>query len=61
MIPDAVSNTAIGQMRMQFWRDAIKSIFEVRLQVILRKLSEMQNHVGTTISTTSTPHRNSSG
>lgn len=28
-VQDHVSNTTIGKMRMQFWRDAIKDIFNV--------------------------------
>ena len=31
MIQDNVSNTMIGRMRMQFWRDAVKGISDVRL------------------------------
>lgn len=30
MVKEQVSNTAIGRMRMQFWRDAIKSVYNVR-------------------------------
>ncbi|EEB98193.1 hypothetical protein MPER_02344 [Moniliophthora perniciosa FA553] len=30
MVQDAVTNPTIGAMRMQFWRDAVKSISEVR-------------------------------
>jgi len=30
MVKEQVSNTAIGRMRMQFWRDSIKSIYEDR-------------------------------
>jgi len=28
-VQDHVSNVTIGKMRMQFWRDAIKDIFNV--------------------------------
>ena len=28
-VQDHVSNVTIGKMRMQFWRDAIKDIFDV--------------------------------
>lgn len=30
MVQEAVSNPVIGKMRMQFWRDAVKSIADVR-------------------------------
>ncbi|EGN92145.1 hypothetical protein SERLA73DRAFT_66257 [Serpula lacrymans var. lacrymans S7.3] len=30
MVPESVSNTVIGQMRMQFWRDAVKGISDGR-------------------------------
>ena len=30
MLQDTVSNPAIGRMKLQFWRDAIKGIAEVR-------------------------------
>lgn len=30
MVQDNVSNATIGKMRMQFWRDAVKEITEVR-------------------------------
>jgi hypothetical protein len=30
MVQDNVSNAMIGKMRMQFWRDAVKEIREVR-------------------------------
>lgn len=29
-VQEAVSNTMIGKMRMQFWRDALKNIADVR-------------------------------
>ena len=29
IVQDHVSNVTIGKMRMQFWRDAIKDIFNV--------------------------------
>jgi NADH dehydrogenase [ubiquinone] 1 alpha subcomplex assembly factor 6 len=31
MVQDNVSNAMIGSMRMQFWRDAVKGINDVRL------------------------------
>ena len=31
MVHDQVSNEMIGKMRMQFWRDAVKGITEVRI------------------------------
>jgi hypothetical protein len=31
MIPDSTSQAVIAQMRLQFWRDAVKSIYQVRL------------------------------
>lgn len=30
-VQEAVSNITIGKMRMQFWRDALKDIADVRL------------------------------
>lgn len=30
MVQDSVSNPMIGKMRMQFWRDAVKGISDVR-------------------------------
>ena len=37
MVHDQVSNETIGKMRMQFWRDAINGITEVRI-VMYRKI-----------------------
>jgi hypothetical protein len=31
MIQDNVSSSIIGEMRMQFWRDAVKALVDVRL------------------------------
>ena len=33
-VQESVSNPTIGKMRMQFWRDAIKGISDVRLEVL---------------------------
>lgn len=33
---DHVTNSSLGRMRMQFWRDAIKGVFDVRLFFFLR-------------------------
>lgn len=30
MVQDSVSNPMIGKMRMQFWRDAVKAMSDVR-------------------------------
>jgi hypothetical protein len=30
MIQDNVSSSIIGEMKMQFWRDAVKSLADVR-------------------------------
>ena len=30
MVQDSVSNVMLGKMRMQFWRDAVKSLADVR-------------------------------
>ena len=30
MIQDNVSSSIIGEMRMQFWKDAVKGVVEVR-------------------------------
>lgn len=38
-VKENVSRTMIGQMRMQFWKDAVKGISEVRLSCSFRKLS----------------------
>ena len=35
MVNEQVSNVAIGQMRMQFWRDAVKGIYNVCVCVVL--------------------------
>jgi NADH dehydrogenase [ubiquinone] 1 alpha subcomplex assembly factor 6 len=34
MVQDNVSNAMIGKMRMQFWRDAVKGISDVRVSTI---------------------------
>ena len=34
MVQDNVSSSIIGEMRMQFWRDAIKSLADVRCPLI---------------------------
>ena len=34
-VQETVSNTVIGKMRMQFWRDAVKGISDVRRRVLL--------------------------
>ena len=34
MVQDNVSNAMIGKMRMQFWRDAVKSISDVRVSTM---------------------------
>ncbi|KAK8076671.1 hypothetical protein PG994_003943 [Apiospora phragmitis] len=48
-LPELVSNPTIGQMRMQFWRDAVKNTFAgkppkepimILLHKVLRELSE---------------------
>lgn len=36
-VQDHVTNQMIGKMRMQFWRDAIKGISEVRVKMVLQK------------------------
>jgi len=36
MVQDYTSNQMIGQMRMQFWRDAIKGISDVLIGNLLR-------------------------
>ena len=30
MVQDNVSSSMVGEMRMQFWRDAVKSLSDVR-------------------------------
>jgi hypothetical protein len=35
MIQDNVSSSIIGEMKMQFWRDAVKSLADVRRPLIL--------------------------
>lgn len=34
MVQDNVSNSIIGEMRMHFWRDAVKSLADVRCPLI---------------------------
>jgi hypothetical protein len=34
MIQDNVSSSIIGEMKMQFWRDAVKSLADVRRPLI---------------------------
>jgi NADH dehydrogenase [ubiquinone] 1 alpha subcomplex assembly factor 6 len=41
MIQDHTSNQMIGQMRMQFWRDAIKGIGNVLISNVLRRGGEL--------------------
>jgi NADH dehydrogenase [ubiquinone] 1 alpha subcomplex assembly factor 6 len=38
MVQDNVSSPIIGEMRMQFWRDAVKSLADVRCPLILYPL-----------------------
>jgi hypothetical protein len=38
MVQDNVSSSIIGEMRMQFWRDAVKSLADVRCPLILYSL-----------------------
>jgi hypothetical protein len=33
MIQDNVSSSIIGEMKMQFWRDAVKALVDVRASV----------------------------
>ena len=35
MVQDNVSSSMIGEMKMQFWRDAVKSLADVRRPFIL--------------------------
>lgn len=34
MVQDNVSSSVLGEMRMQFWRDAVKSLADVRCPLI---------------------------
>lgn len=34
MIQDNVSSSILGEMRMQFWKDALKGIVEVRISPV---------------------------
>jgi hypothetical protein len=34
MVQDNVSSSILGEMRMQFWRDAVKSLVDVRCPLI---------------------------
>jgi NADH dehydrogenase [ubiquinone] 1 alpha subcomplex assembly factor 6 len=43
MVQDNVSSSMIGEMRMQFWRDAVKSLADVRCPLILYAISLVVN------------------
>jgi hypothetical protein len=56
MVQDNVSSSMIGEMRMQFWRDAVKSLADVRCPLI-RYFAGRECDIG---QTSASPHRSSS-
>ncbi len=56
MIQDNVSSSIIGEMRMQFWRDAVKSLADVRGPLV-RYYTGRERDIG---QTSTSPHRPSS-
>lgn len=56
MVQDNVSSPIVGEMRMQFWRDAVKSLADVRCPPILR-FTGRECDIG---QTSASPHRSSS-
>lgn len=56
MVQDNVSSSMIGEMRMQFWRDAVKSLVDVRCHLI-HYFTGRECDIG---QTPASPHRPSS-
>ena len=62
MVREQVTSTPIGKMRMQFWRDSIKSIYNVRyIPSPMTQAISSHLHIGTTSSTPSCISITSSG
>lgn len=55
MVQDNVSSSIIGEMRMQFWRDAVKSLSDVRCPLV-RYFTSRECDIG---QTSASPHRSS--
>jgi len=56
MVQDNVSSFIIGEMRMQFWRDAVKSLADVR-RPFIHYFTGREHDIG---QTSASPHRSSS-
>jgi len=43
-VPEMVSNPTLGKMRYQFWRDALKQIYDVGTSLLTQTTAYMYPH-----------------